>query len=118
MTFYRYIYFRIYRFFENLNSRNAHNMALGILTLPIGLVIYKCHLLLMRYMQGKELVYDEIAIPYLVIFLAIYAANNFLLQRDSKYDETEGFFERKEQPKSYDFLLIGLVAVIILIFVI
>jgi hypothetical protein len=93
-------------------------MALGILTLPAGLLIYKCHILLSRYLQGKELVYDEIAIPYLIIFLVIYAANYFLLQRGSKYSETEYFFERKEQPKSYDFLLIGLVAFIIVIFVI
>jgi hypothetical protein len=64
MTFYRYLYFRIYKFFENLKSRNAHNMALGILTLPVGLLIYKCHLLLNRYIHGKELNYEEIAVPY------------------------------------------------------
>jgi hypothetical protein len=118
MMFYRYIYFRVYGFFENLNSPNAHSMALGIMTLPIGLLIYKSHLLISKYVLKKTLAYDEIAIPYLIIFLAVYGINYFLLQKDSKYLETEESFKRKEQPKSFDFLFLIVLILVVIIFAI
>lgn len=118
MTFYRYIFFKIYRFFERSKSRNVHNLALGIISVTIMLLVYKIHALLSEYFIRKELSFDKIAIPYLIIFFLIYAVNYFLLQKDSKYLEIHDFFEKKGQPKYYDFLLIGLVALTIVIFVI
>lgn len=118
MTFYRYIFFKVYRFFERLKSRNAHNSALGVISVPILLLVYKIHSLISEYVFNERLNFDAIVIPYLIIFFAIYAANYFLLQSGSKYFKTEDFFERGAQPKSYDFLLIGLIAFMIVIFVI
>jgi hypothetical protein len=118
MKFYRYIFFKVYSLFEKLNARNAHNSAIGIVSLPIMLIVYRIHSLISERFLNQKLDYDKIAIPYLIAFFAIYAANYFLLQWDSKYLETEDFFKKKEQPKSYDFLLIGLVAFMIVIFVI
>jgi len=118
MTFYRYIFFRIYRLFENLKSTNAHNIASGLLTIPLGLLVYKIHFLFSKFLLDQSLNFDEIVIPYLIVFLVIYSINYFLLQRGSKYLETEDFFRYKKQPKFYDFILVGLVACMIAVFVI
>lgn len=117
MTFYRYIYFSIYRFFENLKATNAHNSALGILSVPLMLTVYKVHSLVSKHLLDQRLDFNKIAIPYLIVFFVIYAANYFLLERNSTYLKTEDFFKRKGQPEYYNPLMIGMVVIMAVIFI-
>jgi cobalamin synthase len=106
MKFYRYAFFRIYSFFERINSSNSHNAALGILSISLVLLLYKVHFLLTKYLLDRKLYYDEIAILYLFVFVIVYTVNYFILMRQHRYIETENFFKEKQNTKAYDMLLL------------
>lgn len=118
MIFYRYIYYRIYKLFESINAKNAHNSALGILSVPLMLLAWKVHSMLSKYLWDHRLTFSEIAIPYLLVFFGIYTLNYFLLQKNSRFLETEGLFDRTRRPEFFDPLLIGVVVLIAVVLII
>jgi hypothetical protein len=117
MLFYRYIFFKVYSFFEKLKSKNVYNVAIGILSVSSGHLIYKVHSFVSKQFYHHSLKYDEIAIPYIVVCIIIIAINYFLLRRNPKYYEAENIFKRKDQPKSYGLLLIMVVIAMLAIFI-
>jgi len=117
MRFYRWIFFKLYEFFQKLNSSNSYNSALGVLSGLLMLLVFRFHLLVNKYFIGKQLDYNEIAIPYLMVFVVILAINYFLLAKDSQYLTAEDFFKKEDQTK-YNRLLIGVLVLMVVILII
>ena len=119
MLFYKYIYYRIYSFFESLKSTNPYYSATGIISLLPGILVLKIVSFAMKKIYHLKMTYEEIAIPCLLVFFAVFAVNYFLLQHDLKYIETEKIFKSKQQPASFTLwsVIVVLVMLAVLILV-
>lgn len=87
-----------------------------MMTMLGALIVYKCHHLFARYQQGRELEYNEVALPYIAVTISIYVVNYLLLQWNSKYLIIEDYFKSNEQPKSFNYIALGLLAIFVVIF--
>lgn len=79
------------------------------MTIPAGILIFKIHFMIMKYLYNEPLRFADIALEYVVLFLMLSLINHFLLLHNLKFYLIEDFFKKKEYPKYYDILIIGLV---------
>jgi len=114
LQFYKYVFYKLYSFFERLKSRNPYNTASGLLTIPVGILIFKIHRLILRYAYNTTIQFENIVIEYLVIFFMLYVINYFVLIHNMKYLLIEDYFKQKEYPKHYDKLIILLLVLFVI----
>lgn len=118
LLFYRYVFYRIYSFFERVKSTNAYNTASLIMILFIGITTIKLHLTISKFFFGRKLEYSDMVTPYLLLSLVLYAINYILLIRNLKYLKIEDVFIQKQYPKYFDRLFIGLGLIIPILLII
>lgn len=118
LLFYRYVFYRIYSFFEKMKSTNPYNSASGIMVVCIGVTIFKLHLTILKFFFDQKLEYSDVVIPYLLLSILVYVINHILLVGNLKYLKIEDFFIQKKHPKYFDRLLILLSITLIVIWVI
>lgn len=119
MNFYNYTFFRVYRFLKQLKSTNARNMAVGLVTLIISLAIFKVYTLIHEYILHKaNLSYNEVALPLFLLVFFTYVMNTIIVEYGSGYRKVEIEFEAKGPNSNYDFVLIVVLAVIVVLFLV
>ncbi len=117
MTFHKYLYYRIYRLFHLMKSRNAHNMTVGVITIFLFLITYKAHVLILKYIFNEAFIYKTFEIPYMIVVLTLFAINSYLY-RNAKSQELFEALEKKTRQTTFDAFLIGIAALLVLVFTI
>jgi hypothetical protein len=117
LLFYKYLFYRIYSFFEKVKSSNAYNVASLVLMVYVLLIIGKLHFIILKFIFHRNLEYQDLAIPYALLSVFIYVVNYMLLIRGLKYLKIEDVFIQRQYPKYFDrlFLILGVIIPILLI---
>jgi hypothetical protein len=118
LFFYRYVFYKIYSFFERLRSTNAYNTASMIMVVLVGVVILKLHLSISNLIFDRGLDSYNLFIPYSLLSILLYLINYFLLIRNLRYLKIEDLFIQKKYPIYFDRLFIALCIIIPILLII
>jgi hypothetical protein len=109
---YKFVFYKIYKAFQAISSRNAQNSAWGCMSAVVALFLFEFVLIVWEIIESRRLEYDEIAIPFLVTYATIATLNYFVFMVNDKYARL-----RVGSSKSF-YVIISLVAAVAIIGVI
>ena len=114
--FYKYVYYKTYSLLEDLKVSSAHSIATVAISALLGMLIFRIQSFT-NSLYNHSLKYEDIAIPYIIVFSVIYLTNYLLLQRGANYLKTESFFKDGKQPKHFNLLLAAVTIFVLVILV-
>jgi len=115
VNFYKFIFFKIFKGFENIRFTNVSNSTLGMLSALVTIWLFAVYTLFNEYALDRTITYKDLAIKFLITYFFVAVANYFVFIFGSKYSLIVASFEKKEHPKSFDLMFAILIGATVLI---